>query len=157
MKMVWISRKKLERTFDMERVQQAIKEAERETSGEIRVSVARHLFWGDTRRVAEKAFERMGMTATKERNGVLFFVAPVRRRFVVLGDTGIHERVGQEFWERVSAAMAEDFRRGDFTEGLVRGIREAGRELAVHFPCDRPRDVNELPDQIDFGGKEPEK
>lgn len=155
--LLWFSKRKLEQTFDTERIQQAIREAERETSGEIRVSVARHYFWGDIRRVAEKAFERLGMTATKERNGVLFFVAPLRRRFVVLGDAGIHERVGQEFWERVTAAMTEDFRRGDFTAGLERGIREAGRELATHFPCDRPRDINELSDEVDFGGKEPKK
>jgi uncharacterized membrane protein len=135
---------------DAKRVEAAIAEAERLTSGEIRVSVS-PFFWGDVRRVAERAFERLGMTATKERNGVLLFIVPARRKFVVLGDVGIHEKVGQEFWEKIREAMAGHFRAGDFTDGLVHGIRMAGEELAVHFPSAGPRDKNELPDQIDYG------
>jgi uncharacterized membrane protein len=105
------------------------------------------------RKVAERAFVRMGMTATKDRNAILFFIAPSRRRFVVLGDTGIHAKVGQEFWEGVAATMADDFRKGAFTEGLVRGIEEAGAQLAAHFPYDPATDRNELPDDIDFSGR----
>jgi uncharacterized membrane protein len=95
----------------------------------------------------------MGVSKTKDRNGVLFFVVPSRRKFVVLGDAGIHDRVGQEFWHRVVAVVSERFREGDFTGGLVRGIEEVGEQLASHFPYDAATDVNELPDDVDFGGK----
>lgn len=138
---------------DGERVQQAIAEAERLTSGEVRVSVST-FFWGDVRAVAEKAFARLGMDATQERNGVLFFVVPSRKRFVVLGDEGIHAKVGQEFWDAVAAAVSERFHEGDYTGGLARGIGEVGRLLAEHFPRDPVSDRNELPDAVDFSDGE---
>jgi len=142
--------RKLIRTIDADKVKAAIQDAERRTSGEIRVSVSR-LFWGKVEPVAWKAFHRLGMSATKDRNGILFFIVPSRRRFVVLGDTGIHAHVGQDFWEGIARAMSEDFKKGDFTDGLVRGIREVGERLALHFPCDAATDKNELSDEIDFG------
>jgi uncharacterized membrane protein len=148
-----LSRKKLYRQIDKEIIIKSIAAAEHQTSGEIRVSVS-PFFWGNVRKVADKAFVRLGMQATHERNGILFFIVPSRRRFAVIGDQGIHEKVGQEFWERLVAAMAGDFREGKFNEGLVRGIQEAGRLLAVHFPYQGEKDVNELPDDIDFGDKE---
>jgi len=142
-------RARLRQLIDEEAVKAAIVEAERGTRGEIRVSIST-FFWGDVRKTAEKAFDRLGMTATARRNGVLFFLVPSRRRFVVLGDEGIHEKVGQRFWEDVTAAVSDRFRKGDFTGGLVLGVAEAGRVLALHFPKD---DVNpnELPDDVDFG------
>lgn len=146
------SRRKLMQTVDVERVKAAITAAERSASGEIRVSVSR-FFWGSVRRVAEKAFVRLGMTATKDRNGILFFIVPSRKKFTVLGDAGIHAQVGQEFWDSLAGHMAEHFRKGAFTEGLVAAIEEAGRQLAAHFPCDPATDVNELPDEVDFGLK----
>jgi uncharacterized membrane protein len=107
-------------------------------------------FWGSVRRVAEKAFVRLGMTATKHRNGILFFIVPARRRFTVLGDEGIHARVGQDFWEALAVVLSEHFRKGEFTEGLVKAIEAAGEKLAEHFPYDALTDVNELPDEIEF-------
>jgi uncharacterized membrane protein len=144
------SRGKLMKTVDVERVKKAIQEAERETSGEIRVSVSRY-FWGPVRHVAERAFRRLNMDRTKARNGVLFFIVPSRKRFVVLGDEGIHARVGQDFWDSLASLLAGHFRKGEFTEGLVRAIGEAGAKLASHFPYDPATDVNELSDDIDFG------
>lgn len=146
-------RRKLKALIDAEAVKAAIAEAEAQTSGEIRVSVST-FFWGDVRRTAERAFERMGMCGTKDRNGVLFFIVPSRKKFVVLGDQGIHERVGQEFWDAVAAAVSERFAKSDFTGGLVHGITEAGRQLAEHFPHQGEQDVNELSDDVDFGGKD---
>ena len=143
-------RARLRQVIDEEAVKAAIEEAERGTTGEIRVSVST-FFWGDVRKTAEKAFDRLGMTATARRNGVLFFLVPSRRRFVVLGDEGIHEKVGQRFWEDVTAAVSDRFRKGDFTGGLVHGITEAGRVLALHFPREETN-PNELPDDVDFGG-----
>ncbi len=144
------SRRKLMRTVDVERVKAAIAAAERVASGEIRVSVSR-FFWGSVRRAAEKAFLRLGMTRTKDRNGILFFIVPARKRFTVLGDAGIHAKVGQEFWESLAGVMSGQFRKGEFTEGLVAAIEEAGRQLAAHFPCNPAVDVNELADDVDFG------
>ena len=146
-----ITRKKLFRIIDRAKIKEAIESAERRTSGEICVSVA-PFFWGSVEKAADKAFVRMGITRTIHRNGVLIFVVPSRRKFVVLGDGGIHERVGQEFWNRVAAALSEKFRRGDFTGGLVHGIQEVGEQLAAHFPYDPETDKDELPDDVDFGG-----
>jgi uncharacterized membrane protein len=144
------SRRKLLKTVDVDRVKRAIASAERASSGEVRVSVA-PFFWGSVRRVAERAFVRMGMTGTKDRNGILFFIVPARKKFTVLGDEGIHAKVSQDFWDSLASLMSGHFRKGEFTEGLVAAIEEAGRRLAEHFPCDPSTDVNELPDDIDFG------
>ena len=146
-------RRRLRRLVDVDAVKAAIEEAERLTTGEIRVSVST-FFWGDLRKTAEKASDRLGMTATVHRNGVLFFLVPSRRKFVVLGDEGIHRKVGQLFWDDVTAAVSDRFRKGDFTGGLVHGIAEAGRVLALHFPRDPDANPNELADDVDFGGKE---
>ena len=151
--MAFISQRKLLEIINDDRIKATIVAAEKQTSGEIRVSVSRY-FWGNIRNAAEKAFSRMGMQATRDRNGILFFVVPSRHRFVVLGDEGIHQKVGQEFWDKLVAAMAGDFKAGKFNEGLMRGIAECGRLLARHFPYQGERDVNELPDDIDFGNKE---
>jgi len=137
------------RLIDKDQVKAAIQKAERRTSGEICVSVSR-LFWGNIEKAADKAFRRLGMTQTKDRNGVLFFVVPSRRRFVVLGDEGIHAKVGQDFWQRVAKRVSGHFRHGDFTTGLVNGIEEVGEQLAAHFPYDPTTDVDELQNDVDF-------
>lgn len=144
------SRRRLMKRIDVERVKAAIAAVERSTSGEVRVSVCR-FFWGNVRRTAENAFLRLGMTATKDRNGILFFIVPARKKFAVLGDAGIHAKVGQDFWKSLAGLMSGHFRKGEFTEGLVAAIEEAGLKLAVHFPCDTATDVNELADDVDFG------
>jgi len=151
--MAMLSQRKLLDLIDDDRIKAAIAAAEKQTSGEIRVSVSRY-FWGNIRRAAEKAFSRMGMRATGDRNGILFFIVPSRRRFVVLGDQGIHQKVGQEFWDKLAAAMSGDFRQAKFNHGLERGISECGRLLAAHFPYQGQKDVNELSDDIDYGSKE---
>lgn len=144
-----MNRATLKRLIDDPAVEQAIQEAEARTSGEVRVSLST-FFWGNVRHTAEAAFTRMKMDQTAQRNGVLIFVVPSRRTFVVLGDEGIHAKVGQEFWDGVAAAISARFKDGDFTGGLVHGIREIGRQLAEHFPSLGDRDRNELPDTIDF-------
>lgn len=137
------------RKLDVARIESALAEAEKRTSGELRVSVS-PFFWGDVRGAAERAFDRLGMAATRERNGVLFFVVPSRKQFVVLGDAGIHQKVGQAFWDGTAAAMQEKFRADDFTGGLIAGIEHVGEQLAHHFPWSEG-DVNELPNAVDFG------
>ena len=148
-----MTRKQLIRSVDDARVSAAIEQAEIQTSGEIVVSVA-PFFWGDIHKAARQTFVRLGVSRTAARNGVLFFIVPSRRMFVVMGDEGIHEKVGQEFWERVASHLTEHFREGEFTEGLVHGIEEVGRQLAAYFPYNRTIDRNELSNDIDFGDRE---
>ena len=144
-----MTHRKLLHLIDSDRIKAAIQKAERRTSGEICVSVSR-LFWGSVEKAADKAFGRLGMTQTKDRNGVLFFVVPSRRRFVVLGDQGIHAKVGQGFWRQVAERVSERFHEGDFTGGLVKGIEEVGEQLAAHFPYESASDVDELTNDVDF-------
>ena len=145
-----MTRRQLLRNIDAARVKEAIARAERVTSGEIKVSVA-PIFWGSVEKAAEKAFVRLGIIQTKERNGVLIFVVPGRKKFMVLGDSGIHAKVGQEFWEAVAAKLSEYFRKGDFTGGLVHAVEVIGEKLGIHFPYDAATDVNGLSDDVDFG------
>lgn len=149
---MYLSRGSLRKCVNAQRVVQAIREAELATSGEIRVSVAR-FFWGDVEKVAAKAFHRLGMENTPERNGVLIFLVPGRKRFAVLGDVAIHAQVGQAFWEDVAACLSAHFRRGDFTEGLVEGIHLVGDRLASHFPRVCAQDQDVLPEDVDFSAK----
>lgn len=147
--MVGMSRKSLRQCVDQVQVVAAIQAAERVTSGEIRVSVAA-FFWGDVEKTAGKAFRWIGMENTADRNGVLIFLVPSRKRFAILGDRGIHEQVGQAFWHDASACLSGHFRQGAFTEGLVATIGMVGERLATHFPYAGEKDRNELPDEVDF-------
>lgn len=133
--------------IDHDRVVAAIVAAEAKTSGEIRVILARRPH-PDAIAAAQKHFERLGMTRTAARNGVLIFLAPRSRTFAVIGDTAIHEKCGDAFWTELAAAMTEHFKNNDFTAGLVHGIDRAGSLLAEHFPR-QADDRNELPDTIE--------
>ncbi len=146
--MLWFGRRKNARLVDRELLRQAIVSAELCTSGEIRVSLA-PFFWGNVRKAAERAFVRLGMTNTRDRNGVLFFVVPSRRAFVVLGDAGIHAQVGQAFWDDLARILTTHFKNAEFTAGLVAAISLAGEQLANYFPHQNDTDRNELPDEID--------
>ena len=124
----------------------AIADAETKTSGEIRVFLSRKSP-DDAVVAAQRAFDQLGMAKTAERNGVLIFVAPKARKFAVIGDAGVHQHCGPEFWTALAAEMSGHFRQGEFTNGLLHGIRKAGELLARHFPH-RADDVNELPNDI---------
>ena len=125
----------------------AIQQAELKTSGEIRVFVSRkHIEAPVT--VAQEHFLRLGMTRTRDRNGVLIFVAPLSNKFAVIGDVGVHKRCGDDFWRKLAEEMTGHFKRSEFTTGLVQGIRKAGDLLAEYFPR-RPDDQNELPDEVE--------
>ena len=133
--------------IDNDRIVKAIADAESASSGEVRVHVT-HRKPEDLEARARRRFELLGMTKTADRNGVLFYIAPGLRQFQILGDAGIHEKCGADFWKDVAAEMEESFRRGEFTEGIVRGVQKVGELLAVHFPRST-QDRNELPNAID--------
>ncbi len=134
--------------LDQPRIVSAIAEAEKETSGEIRVHVQPKASGGELRTVAERTFERLGMTKTALRDGVLFFIASEEQRFVILGDRGIDEKVPPGFWDDIAAKLTIRFKNDEFTDGLVEAIRAAGEHLQAYFPRSAD-DVNELSDEID--------
>ena len=133
-------------SLDQPRIIDAIHGAEQMTSGEIRVHVQPKAH-GDIRSVAERTFERLGMTRTGLRNGVLLFIACEEQRFVILGDEGIDAKVPAGFWDEIAAKLTIRFQHGEFTEGIVEAIHSAGRELRQYFPRAHD-DVNELPNEI---------
>ena len=136
------------RELDNERIVGAIREAEARSRGEIRVHVSTRAV-DDPQKAAAAQFEKLGMTGTAERNGILIYVAPKSQTFAVIGDAGIHEKCGVPFWGELVEAVGGEFREGHFTDGLVNAITRAGDALATHFPRIADRgDENELPDQV---------
>jgi len=146
--MVTTARRAFLKALDAPAVETAIRRAEAGTTGELRVSIAGY-FRGQPRRLAERAFQRLGINATRHRNGVLIFIAPARRQVVVLGDAGIHGHVGDEFWQQIATDLSAAARSGQVNEGLLRAIARIGDELARHFPAGSSPNPNELPDTID--------
>ena len=126
----------------------AVKEAENETSGEIRVHIET-LCDEDVLDRAAWIFKKLGLQNTAERNGVLFYLAVNDRKFAVIGDAGINSKVPAGFWDDVKDLLLTRFREGRFTDGLSEGIIMAGTHLKKHFPYKKD-DINELPDEISF-------
>ncbi len=127
---------------------ESVKTAEKETSGEIRV----HIETSCHEDVLDRAawlFGKLRMNRTAERNGVLFYLAVVDKKFAILGDSGINAKVPAGFWDEISQLFKNKFREGKFTEGLSEGIIKAGEQLKTHFPFSK-EDVNELSDEISF-------
>jgi uncharacterized membrane protein len=120
--------------LDQQRIVDAIGAAEKRTSGEIRVHI-QPKSRGEIRDVAERTFERLGMTKTELRNGVLLFIASEEQRFVILGDRGIDEKVPAGFWDAIAASLTIRFQAGELTDGIVEAIHSAGEQLATFFPC----------------------
>ena len=129
----------------------AIKNAELDTSGEIRVHIEDKCP-GEVLDRAAIIFKKLDMHKTELRNGVLFYLAIRNRKFAVLGDAGINKVVPENFWDEVRNVMLNHFRENRFTEGLAEGITLAGQQLKQHFPF-KHDDVNELTDEISFGEK----
>ncbi len=131
---------------EQRRITGAVAAAEKVTSGEIRVHLARRA-GSNPYEAAVSVFERLGMHRTAARNGVLIFLGLKEKRFAIIGDQGIDKNVPDDFWEETSRVMAGHFRRGDFAGGIVAGITSAGAKLAAFFPWQED-DVNELSDEI---------
>ena len=130
------------------RVAKAIEEAERRTSAEIKLVIVRHS-WGDIKVKAARAFRKMGLDRTELRNCVLIMLVTTNREFLVYGDQGIHEKVGQGFWDDVRSLMAEKFAAGEFAKGLAGAVKRAGEKLAEYFP-NRADDRNEISDEVAY-------
>ena len=134
---------------DLEAVRLAITEAEAATSAEIRVHVD-HRCPGDPIRRAAAVFERLGMHRTAGRHGVLIYVAISHRKLAVIGDEGIHVRVGETYWQGLVTDVLAHFRDQRPRDGLLHAVAELGAALHQHFPRD-PDDRNELSDEVSIG------
>src|SRR5688572_16552242 len=128
----------------------AIQNAERCTSGEVRVYVESRCSYMDALDRAVELFGQMGMQATKERNAVLVYVAVKDHQLAVFGDEGIHRKVGPDYWNTEVIKMIRDFNRDDYALGIAGCVEDIGRALQEHFPY-TDKDTNELSDEIHFG------
>lgn len=130
-------------------IRNAIANAERRTSGEIRVHIESRCK-EDVMDHAAAMFAELHMHETAARNGVLVYLATVDRKFAIIGDAGINVRVGDDFWQTAYDHALPHLKAGRWTQGLISAISEAGEALAQHFPY-QTDDVNELSDEISFG------
>lgn len=133
---------------EKEQIASAIQEAEKKTSGEIRVHLERQVK-GDFMTHAKEIFEKIGMTKTKDRNGVLILMGLKTKRFAILGDSGINEKVPEGFWDEIVVLMTEDFKEDNFANGIAVAVNRIGEKLRDFFPYERD-DINELPDEISY-------
>ena len=135
---------------DLNEIAEAIRQSELQTSGEIRVHIARQIK-GEVLGCARKVFSKLEMHRTQEHNGVLIFISMSGKEFAILGDQGIHERVGDTFWGETRDAMLNLFKEGKIKEGVIAGVLSAGKELKKYFPrCSD--DVNELSNEVSTRG-----
>ena len=133
---------------EQQKIVAAIKEAELNTSGEIRVHIENHCKGESLERAAELFYE-LKMYHTAARNGILFYLAVKDRKFAIIGDEGINKNVEHNFWNDIKDEMTTHFKNHNFTEGLVYGILKCGNKLKQYFPY-QDDDVNELSDEISF-------
>jgi len=137
-------------TFEEEQeIVNAILEAEKNTSGEIRVHIEASAKIDHFSR-AQQVFHFLKMDNTKDENGVLLYVAVEDKKFVIYGDRGIDKAVPRGFWDDTKETISTNFRNGNFKQGIIDGVLKAGKELEVHFPWNH-NDTNELSDAISKG------
>jgi uncharacterized membrane protein len=134
---------------EQEEIRLAIKSAESDTSGEIRVHIE-NICKGDVLDRAAYVFRQLGMEKTELRNGVLIYLAIKQRKFAIIGDKGINNVVPAGFWDTIQHEMLDSFRRDEFSIGLCKAIEAVGVNLKKFFPYQKD-DVNELTDDISFG------
>jgi uncharacterized membrane protein len=134
---------------EQSKIIEAIQEAERSSSGEIRIHIENHCK-EDVMDRAAYLFEQLEMHKTEARNGVLFYFALKDHQFAILADVGINQKVEADFWDKISQQMTEDFKADRLIEGICSAIKKAGNQLKEHFPF-QADDNNELDDEISFG------
>lgn len=130
---------------------EAVREAEQQTSGEIRVFVESHCRYMDAIDRAAEIFFSLEMQKTEQRNAVLVYVALKDRQLAVFGDEGIHQKVGDQYWKDKVKNMIRSFDRNNYAEGIRHCVLDVGEALRNHFPYNKEIDKNELPDDIVFG------
>mgnify|MGYP003465699572 CR=1 FL=1 len=131
-----------------QQIQKAIAGAEFNTSGEIRVHID-NVCKDEVLDRAANVFHELKMDTTALRNGILFYLAINDRKFAILGDKGINEKVPADFWDLIKKTMLDYFKQQQFTEGLSKGIEMAGEKLKTYFPL-QDNDTNELSNEVSF-------
>ena len=129
---------------------QAIQEAEKKTSGEVRVHIEKKCPKKNPIKRAISLFQKLGMHKTDLRNGVIVYVATEDHLLAIWGDEGIHTKVGREFWESTLITLQEDFKTNQIKNGLTKALLDIGEKLQQHFPYQKD-DKNELDDSINYG------
>jgi uncharacterized membrane protein len=147
----WQKQKEFFTAEEKQQLMEAIKKAEQRTSGEVRLFVESRCRFVDPMDRAQELFLKLGMDKTQDRNATIIYVAVKDRQTAILGDKGIHEKVGQEYWNDEVRKMMRYFRQHNLAEGLCACINDIGEALHLYFPYDRDTDKNELPDEIVFG------
>ena len=143
-------KKKFFSSEEQQLIVSAIQNAERSTSGEVRVYVESRCSYMDALDRAIEIFAQMGMQATEERNAVLVYVAIKDHQLAVFGDAGIHRKVGPDYWNTEVIKMISDFNRDDYAKGIAGCVEDIGQALQQFFPF-TDKDKNELSDDIEFG------
>jgi len=143
-----MSAKKAFSEEEQESIVHAIREAEKDTSGEIRVHLDKACP-GDSYKRAVKVFENLHMHKTAQRNGVLFYLSIEDHKLAIIGDKGINEKVPADFWNEILNDVVQLFKQGKLAEGLAYGIAKAGQQLSAFFPYQKD-DHNELSNDISF-------
>ncbi len=134
-----------------EMIVQSIRDAERQTSGEVRVFVESRCRFIDPLDRAREIFTQLKMGNTKDRNGVLFYVAIKDRQLAIFADAGIHSATGSQYWTDVVMHILSLFNNESYAVGIKECITKIGDALKTHFPYNAETDKNELPDEIIFG------
>jgi uncharacterized membrane protein len=147
----WQKTKQFFTPEENERIAAAIRKAEQQTSGEVRVFVEGRCRYVDAIDRAVEIFQNLKMQETKDRNAVLIYVAIKDRQLAIFGDEGIHLKCGNVFWSTEVLKMIKEFNRENYAEGITRCVLEVGEALKTNFPYDKDTDKNELPDEIVFG------
>lgn len=129
----------------------AIRQAEKRTSGEVRVFVESRCRYMDAIDRAAELFFSLKMEETEDRNAVLVYVALKDHQLAVFADQGIYQQTGAEYWDKVVTEMISSFNKSDYAKGIAECVIQIGEALTTHFPYDKDTDKNELPDQIVFG------
>jgi uncharacterized membrane protein len=133
------------------RMVEAIRQAEKNTSGEVRVFVESKCQYVNAVDRAQEIFFSLKMEATKDRNAVLLYMAMDDRQLALFADEGIYQRLGKEYWNQQVKKIIAAFTKDDYTGGICTVVRDIGDALAEQFPYDNKEDKNELPDDIVFG------
>ena len=151
LKIPFLSKKNFFSEEEKKLIVDAIREAELQTSGEIRVYVESRCRFVDPLDRAAEVFALLKMEKTAGRNAVLLYLAVKDRQLAIFGDQAIHEKVGEVFWKNQVSQILSRFQREHFAKAIAIAIKGIGDALKFHFPYDRQTDINELPDDIVFG------
>ena len=147
----WQKKKDFFTAEEQQQLIEAIQKAEQQTSGEVRIFVESKCRYVDALDRAQEIFFSLKMNETELRNGTLIYVAIKDRQAAVFGDEGIHQKVGQKYWEDEVKKMLSHFRNQKLADGICQGIFDLGEALKFYFPYNSGTDKNELPDEIVFG------